>query len=323
MVCINRRDYLGSTLYSPSELKLVTDGSADECEAFLTGRGVEIGLFLDGLIDALGLPEPTPDGKEGGFGLMGWSLGNLFTLCSISAVSSLPSASRARLQKYMRRMIVFGGLIRDCKFDCCLSVLDAPTLALGIASSPELYVPIFDEKIPHDERINAFACWVSSYFAHGDLATHDVTKLAFCSPDPTRKSEVSSLSPEELHSFLDFEPVWRSDVPLVTTSLEPLFFKKTCNALFDPRTRSLWPNLVVWILYCDSSPGLVVHAAFAIEELAKKNTGQPVQFLAIKDAHHAVRRLQPTANFDCPNLDQVFWDEPEKALKAFDHCLRQ
>jgi hypothetical protein len=110
MVCLNRRDYPGSTAYSPSELKALSEVDADE----LLARGAELALFLDGLIDTLSLPGPTTDGNEGGLGLMGWSLGNVFTLSTMASVSSLQSQIRTRLRSYMRRLIVFG----ECKEHC-------------------------------------------------------------------------------------------------------------------------------------------------------------------------------------------------------------
>ena len=108
MVCINRRDYPGSTLYTTEELKAISDGSEKERAAFLTARGVEIALCLESLIDTLGLPERTADGTEGGLALMGWSIGNVFTVCTIASVASFPPHVQTRLQLYLCRLILFG-----------------------------------------------------------------------------------------------------------------------------------------------------------------------------------------------------------------------
>lgn len=151
-------------------------------------------------------------------------------------------------------------------------------------------MPLFDETIPKAERLPKFAHWVSSYFKHGDLLTHNVDNLEYKFPDQTRNSVVSTLAPEELNSMVDYEAPWLADTSLLTKFETPLF-DQMCKALFDPVTRSLWPNLGIWVLYCNSSPGVTIHAAWGVEKLAKENKDQPVQFLPIEGAHHLVRNL--------------------------------
>jgi pimeloyl-ACP methyl ester carboxylesterase len=104
MVCLNRRDYPGSTAYTDAELKALSEGDADVLES----RGVELAYVLVDLVDALSLPMPTVDGNEGGLGLMGWSMGNLFTLGAIASVSALQPRVQLELQSYLRKLIVFG-----------------------------------------------------------------------------------------------------------------------------------------------------------------------------------------------------------------------
>ena len=110
VVCINRRDYPGSTLCTTDELKVIYDRSDEERAAFLNARGVEIALFLDSLIDVLGLPAPTEDGTNGGLELMGWSMGTMFVMCTAASIPSFPPHVQTRLQLYVRRMILFGKL---------------------------------------------------------------------------------------------------------------------------------------------------------------------------------------------------------------------
>ena len=88
--CLNRRDYPGTTFYGSVKLKTLSEGDANDHTAFFKARGVELAIFFDGLIDSLSLPGPTADGKEGGPALMGWSLGNLFTLGTVASASSQP-----------------------------------------------------------------------------------------------------------------------------------------------------------------------------------------------------------------------------------------
>ena len=108
MVCVNRRDYPGTTLYTPAELKALSEMDEEGHAAILEARGIELAAFLDALIDTLSLPGLTPDGKEGGLALMGWSMGNMFTLSTIASVSSLEPQIQTRLQSYLRKLIMFG-----------------------------------------------------------------------------------------------------------------------------------------------------------------------------------------------------------------------
>ncbi|KAF8508156.1 hypothetical protein JB92DRAFT_3145111 [Gautieria morchelliformis] len=281
MVCLNRRDYPGSTPYSPCELKALSEGVEDE----LLARGEELALFLDGLIDTLSLPGPTADGNEGGLGLMGWSLGNVFTLSAMASMSSVQPQVQSRLQSYMRSLILF----------------DPPMVALGIPAA-ESY-PLSDMTLSAEERLLEFVPWVSSYFAHGDLSTRNVDNLEYKVPNPDKKSVSASLSPEERNSLVDTNAAARSD--FVFLAFNTQLSNQVRKVLFDPETRSQWPNLDIWLLYCDSSPGLIIYAAWELEKLAKESD-QPMRISTITDAHHL-----------------VFWDEPQRAIDAFDYCLRR
>jgi hypothetical protein len=165
--------------------------------------------------------------------------------------------------------------------------IDPPAIGIGIPCVPGRYSPFVDQTIPPDDRMIGFARWVTRYFKHGELSTQNGANIEYVAPDLARKSDISSLPPDEFHSLLDLGPSWRSDLPLVTLDA-PILFKKTFNALFDPSTRSLWPNLKVWLLYCDSSAGVTVHAALELQKLAKENNEQPIHVQGMEDAHHAV-----------------------------------
>lgn len=108
LICLNRRDYAGTTLYSPGELEVLSSGSKTDRAAFLAARGLEIALVLDRLIDELSLPPPTADSKDGGLALMGWSSGNVEALAAIAGFPSFPPNVQRRLQLYLRRYIMHG-----------------------------------------------------------------------------------------------------------------------------------------------------------------------------------------------------------------------
>lgn len=76
---------------------------------------------------------------------------------------------------------------------------EPPSHALGIPLA-EGYLPLNDEDIPPEERIPAFAKWVSGYYTHGDLSTHDLDQLNYRNPDPSKKTSIENMTPEELFS---------------------------------------------------------------------------------------------------------------------------
>lgn len=59
-------------------------------------------VLLDGLIGTLQLPE------KGGVALVGWSMGNIFTLSMLASVHTLPAPVRRRLSLYVKRAIMWG-----------------------------------------------------------------------------------------------------------------------------------------------------------------------------------------------------------------------
>jgi len=288
IVCLNRRDYAPTTLYSPSELKVLSEGTETERVVFLQSRGIELAQFLNRLIDELSLPAPTAEGNDGGLALLGWSLGNTATLATIASASCLSTEVQQRLQLYLRRLIL----------------LEPPCVALGIKDPPKGYGPLHDGTIPPAERGAAFVKWVSSYFTHGDLSTRDPDILNYRNPSSSREPSVSNMSPEEFNSMVDFAPGERSD-SFLSSSFYDDFAQQTQKALFDPTTRALWPNLDVWHVHGDAPSWNPIYAAWEIERQAKAFGEQTVKFSVIKGANHF-----------------VFWDDPKTAINAFRQCLR-
>ena len=64
-------------------------------------------LFLDGIIQTLCLP------KAGGLTVVGWSLGNTFTLALRACIGDLPADTRERLKSYARSFILWGRFPMD------------------------------------------------------------------------------------------------------------------------------------------------------------------------------------------------------------------
>lgn len=109
-VAVTRRDYPGSTPYSTAELAVLTNGTAVEKAKFMTARGVEIATFIDNFIRLYNLPGVSDDGRNGGIAVLGWSLGNAFSIATIASVPTLPADIKQRLAMYTRALIMQGNI---------------------------------------------------------------------------------------------------------------------------------------------------------------------------------------------------------------------
>lgn len=107
-VAITRRDYPGSTSFTPAELAVLSNSTDGEKAGFLRDRGLEIAKFMNIFIQKHNLPPISRDGKSGGVALLGWSLGNAFTLAAISSADMLPADAKTRLGSYLRAVIIQG-----------------------------------------------------------------------------------------------------------------------------------------------------------------------------------------------------------------------
>ena len=102
IICLSRREYEGSTPYSEDELKTIHDGSEAERADFFRNEGTLIALFVDEIIQSLSLP------KKGGVTVVGWSLGNLYTIAMRASINDLPDNTKQRLKEYTRGFVVLG-----------------------------------------------------------------------------------------------------------------------------------------------------------------------------------------------------------------------
>ncbi|KAJ7907044.1 Alpha/Beta hydrolase protein [Mycena leptocephala] len=143
IICVNRREYPGSSPYSTKDLAIFAGGNEAERANLLEQQGRDLALFLDGIIDTLSIP------KAGGIALIGWSMGTLFLLSLISC-ETLPADTKARLSSLVHTVVL----------------LQPPSLALGLPDPAGRLMPHTDPDIPPEVRGPAFVKWVSSYFIH-------------------------------------------------------------------------------------------------------------------------------------------------------------
>ncbi|PPQ64065.1 hypothetical protein CVT24_008878 [Panaeolus cyanescens] len=158
LIAINRRGYPGSTPINDVEAEAMNSSSEDIVQDFLEQHGVNFALAIDRLILELALPP----GRN--VTLSAWSLGNCFLVNILACIKALDDDVRDRLRSRVRGVIFW----------------DPPSFGFGLLTSSKAsgdYVPLYDESIPPENREAVFSAWVSAYWKHGDLSTHDINQV--------------------------------------------------------------------------------------------------------------------------------------------------
>ncbi|KAF9003009.1 Alpha/Beta hydrolase protein [Cyathus striatus] len=279
LICLNRREYPGSTSFTEEELKRLNDGSEPERADMIAQQGADYALFVDGVIKECALP------KDGGVILTGYSLGNIFLLSILASITSLPVDTQNRLKEYVTVAIM----------------LDPPSQAIGGKSPAQSYVPTWDEEIPPESRGMAFGIWATSYFKHGDLSTRDINQLVYREANISKTPSILTMSPEEFEATNDFSAgeKWEDRINLPHNI--NILSSQTKKALFNPFIKAAWNNLPMWHVYGTSGPWNVVYAAWVLEDwLQEVDFKQPeplIKFKPVDGANHGFT-----------------WDEPQRAL---------
>ncbi|GLB44327.1 hypothetical protein LshimejAT787_1602570 [Lyophyllum shimeji] len=278
IICLNRREYPESTPYSTDERKTILDGSDTDRAEFLHQQGVLIALFIHVLIQELSLPEKV--------GVVGWSMGTIFSVAALASIDRVPETTRARLRTHVKHFFL----------------LDPPSQGLGIPNPPNAYNPLWDDDLPPETRGPAFGKWVSSYFHHEDLLSRDISLLSMRAPDASKTPTIESLTHEELSSVASFESGSRVETILVESEFRVALAAQTHKALFDSDITAMWGNPQVWHLHGEATTWNSVYAAWMLEEKAR--TSKDVRFKPLSGANHF-----------------FMWEEPERFLDVLMECM--
>lgn len=288
MICVSRREYEGSSPYSDEELRVINRGSHDERAKFLQEQGILLALFVDGIIQTLSLP------KAGGVTVIGWSLGNAFTLALRACIGDLPVDTRGRLKSYARSFVLWGTIFflffyfsswihpntDRIYFDF---FLDPPQQVLGFTPN--------DPWPSADEFRAIFVKGVSAHYKHIDLDSKDPSLLDRVG-DPSIKPTSDTMTPDELSSMLDFTPCFRSELPVLLPIFSSPLFDQMTKALVDPQVREDWGGIPVWHVTGDRNPWGIITSPWVLEDkIGSKKLKINVKW--IKDANHFVSLFFP------------------------------
>ncbi|KAI5117099.1 hypothetical protein M0805_009726 [Coniferiporia weirii] len=312
VIAFNRRDYAGSTPFSPAELSTISGTDTSVHDDFLRARGLEVARFLLWVIQEKQIPRASADadGAQGGLALLGWSFGNVTTIAFLRHLHSFPRDIVDALAPYLRTFFIY----------------EAGSTALGYAIPEGSYQPPKDASIPPHLHGNAFGTWVSSYYTHPIyVPTQDGVQLA-------RTPSALQLYPPEAekarrtctHDTLTLAELAACIDPIPQVRSEPGFFRmreetmrsQTCGALlldYSPDTDTdvdedklapLLPQIKVCVVYCRATIAGVIWGLWELEKdlerwRAEGRRVRPLAISSVGDANHFLH-----------------WEDPESFLKV-------
>jgi pimeloyl-ACP methyl ester carboxylesterase len=290
LICVNRRGYPGSTPYSSEDVKaLAGESSESERAAMLARHGIDIAFFVDGLIQKLSLTD---------VGVLAWSIGNTFLLAFLASITSLPNETRERLGSKVKTIILLGTSRFVVKFRritlfFCLVFEEPPSKAVAIPDPPKAYVPVNDETIPPEDRGAAFVQWVSSYYVHCDISSHDVDQLNYRDADPLRKPTIANMTSEEMDAMTDFSAVEVGEMRIFDPPFDKALSNQKDKALFNIEVRRAWREAKVWLPWGDANTWSIILTVWGLEKEDKEfqkahNTGPYINFRFVDGGNHFV-----------------------------------
>ncbi|KAH8100450.1 hypothetical protein DFH11DRAFT_1671389 [Phellopilus nigrolimitatus] len=320
IIALNRRDYVGSTPFSQTELEAVNGENANAHVNFLRARGLEIARFLIYVISEKKIPRASPDGTAGGLALMGWSLGNVTAMAFLRHLNSYPSDVVDAIEPYLRTFFIY----------------ETGYSSLGYPSPEGAYHPLSDASIPERMRGIVFGTWVSSYYAHPVYATaspedlpqnedRNMSAFQILTPEKetARPCTLDTLKPDELTACVDAAPAARSEQPFWNSVSAETMYDQTCGTLLldhqsnfktDSDTEigltSLLPKIKVRNVYGFASVWSVQWGIWELEKDYKRWEAEglkvrPLKFILVAGANHFLH-----------------WDDADLFLRTFAGGIR-
>ncbi|KAJ7075380.1 hypothetical protein B0H15DRAFT_956538 [Mycena belliarum] len=302
IICINRREYEGSTIYSPPERAVFKDknqGSATDAQrlALLETEGLHLAYCISNIIEQCALPADVA--------LVGWSLGNTFTRAAMVSITSdlLEEDRKKILGAHVTLFILW----------------DPPSHALGIESPPPPhgYVPLLDKDLAPEQRGLVFGTWVASFFEHPAYKTkpavHKADQLLYRIEEAKKPPTFHDTPLPELLALTNFAVGGISDTAITEPCFIPAVQEIIDRALFDTATREAWTL---------GGERAAVKVAYICTEASSWNIPW-----AMWDIQHRIEKANDKelsiAFYSIPNANHFFmWEDPKRALASLMECIK-
>ncbi|KAH0581827.1 hypothetical protein J132_09537 [Termitomyces sp. J132] len=222
----NRRDYPGSTEYTDAEIDDLNNGR----KVFLDRLGIQVADFLKRYIENESVPKVSADRKNGGFAIMGWSMGTATAMPLFSDPSLISSELYVLLEQYVKDLILD----------------DPPHLSFGIVLPPDekTYNPWTDKECKTPEELyQNFGFWVSSYWTHPDVSgTIHGLNYQRRGNTPT----ITTWTSEQFQKFYNEPAAVRSELRMYVAPMQSTLNDLTHRVLYDEKlVNSFFPMVPV------------------------------------------------------------------------------
>lgn len=287
-VALNRRNYPGSTPYTPEEINTLLNGTKEQRDGWHKDRGHEVGMFIYKLIEKGGIPPISADRKTGGIVIHGWSAGAGDANAMIAHAGTLPEDVRSRLASYMRALIIQGAY-RLCILNS-ISVTDiksdSHSVMFGASPDPTEHSPLVDEQLSPEGRLLKFYTWVGAYFKHGDISTQDVGNLSRVEPLDIPPPSIHKMTAEEQKEIICTGKETEHELPYMLVSQEQFNYAYRMAFMGDS-VRTLFPGFKASFLAGELSPAFGIRSYWMLGNDLKKS-GKSFGVRLVPDSNHFV-----------------------------------
>lgn len=274
-VALNRRGYRGSTPYSTAEFGVILNGTMAQRDTFLVDRGVEIAVFIDNFLQLRKI-------LTGDVAIVGWSAGNMFTLATLSSVSSWPAAVKSRLAPRIQALIM----------------QEPSAEILGFASHPDNWLPLIDTSMRDNTRGAMTVQWASAYFKHGDF-TRDPNTISWVVPSISRTPSIFSMSAAQYDSIVEIGAASEGDLA-VLGNFNPQLRQSYHNAILGNTVKAAFPKLKKSFFTGDVTVSFGPYAYFLVKNNTSAARDYSVTFRVVPGVNHFIN-----------------WDEPGMAVQTY------
>jgi len=159
--------------------------------------------------------------------------------------------------------------------------------SMGAPLAPNAWMPLIEDTIPAEDKIPAFANWITSYFEHGNLSTRDLNVLSTVVPSNKRVPVIYEFNDEETTEIIT-EIGTTMDLALLAESFVPLFQQQYRKAVFNATTRAFWKDMEVVAVTGNSTSNLSIAAFWTFQMDTEAQGGTLVQFKLLPGPNHLV-----------------------------------
>lgn len=298
LVCVNHRDYPGSTPFTAAELEIFQGGDTAQQAEQVKALGAQIAAFMERFARIHNIPKMgSVAGKRvGGMALVTWSMGGGTAMSLLGNAESLPKDTTTLLSQYLRTVVL-------------LDV--ASGTSCGQMPPQEAYHPFRDPTLSLEEKIERGESWISAYFTKVHdldavtpeaLAARTAQHDTHSHPPGTLHKLPTALrmTRDELNALVDRAALVRSSLPFLRVH-SSVFRANFERALFN--TGCVLPSVKVLVVWCDET--------FVDPMWAAKIISDALKGPASDGGYH--REVEMHCLRGCNHFPH--WDEPERIIE--------